>query len=107
RTVEAEARKDSELVEGVRLRAIIAGAVTAVLGALGLILSPWEAPLLWQGMLNHAIPLVLATMLVGLCTAASLFLRRYRLARILIVIDTGFLLGSWGLSQLPYMFPPD
>jgi cytochrome d ubiquinol oxidase subunit II len=106
-TVEAEALKDTELVEAFRLRAIIAGAVTAVLGALGLILSPSEAPLLWQGMLNHAIPMVLATMLVGLCTAASLFLRRYRLARILIVIDTGFLLGAWGLSQLPYLVPPD
>jgi cytochrome bd ubiquinol oxidase subunit II len=106
-TVEAEALKDTQLVEAFRLRALIAGAVTAVLGALGLILSPSEAPLLWQGMLNHALLVVLATMLVGLCAAASLFLRRYRLARILIVIETGFLLGAWGLSQLPYLVPPD
>ena len=105
--VEAETLKDSELVEAFRLRAIIACAVTAVLGALGLLLSPSEAPLLWQGMLNHAIPLVLATMLVGLCIVASLFLRRYRLARVLIVIETGLLLGAWGLSQLPYLVPPD
>jgi len=106
-TVEAQSINDTGLVEAFRVRAIIAGAITAVLGALGLLLSPSEAPLLWSGMLDHAIPVVIATMLVGLGAAASLFLRRYRLARILIVVETAFLFGAWGISQLPYLIPPD
>lgn len=105
--VEAQEMNDGELVEAFRLRAIVAGAVTAVFGALGILLSPSEAPLLWNGMLAHAIPIVIVTMLVGLAAAASLFLRHYRVARILVVIETGFFFAAWGASQLPYLIPPD
>ena len=106
-TIEASTAKDDQLAETFRVRALIAGAVTAVLGALGLLISSGEAPILWNGMLNHAIPVVIATMLVGLGAAACLYFKRYRLARVLIVAETAFLLGSWGLSQLPYLIPPD
>jgi cytochrome d ubiquinol oxidase subunit II len=106
-TVEAANDKDIELAEAFRLRGLIAGALTALLGALGLFLSVKEAPILWQGMLNHALPLVIATMLIGLATAVTLFLRYYRIARVLIVAETAFLLGSWGVSQIPYLVPPD
>jgi cytochrome bd ubiquinol oxidase subunit II len=106
-TIEAQSMNDSELVEAFRLRAIVAGAVTAALGALGILLSPFEAPLLWNGLLNHAIPIVILTMLVGLGAAASLFFRHYHLARILVVIETGFFFTTWGVSQLPYIIPPD
>lgn len=105
-TMEARNDHDEKLAETYRLRALVAGAVTAVLGALGLLLSPSEAPILWQGLLARAIPAVIATMLIGLATAASLFFRRYGLARILIILETAFLLGSWGLSQIPYIIPP-
>jgi cytochrome d ubiquinol oxidase subunit II len=106
-TMEASNDHDERLAETYRLRAIIAGAVTAVLGALGLLLSPSEAPILWQGLLTRAFPVVIATMLIGLVTAASLYFRRYRLARVLIILESAFLLGSWGLSQYPYIIPPN
>jgi cytochrome d ubiquinol oxidase subunit II len=105
--VEARNNHDESLAETYRLRAMIAGAVTAVLGALGLLLSPSEAPILWQGLLTRAIPVVIATMLIGLATAVALFFRRYSLARILIILETAFLLGSWGLSQYPFIIPPN
>jgi cytochrome d ubiquinol oxidase subunit II len=105
-TMEARNDHDESLAETYRLRAIIAGAVTAVLGALGLLLSPSEAPILWQGLLIRALPVVIATMLIGLATAASLFFRRYGLARIFIILEAAFLLGSWGLSQYPFIIPP-
>jgi cytochrome d ubiquinol oxidase subunit II len=105
-TMEARNDHDESLAETYRLRAIIAGAVTAVLGALGLLLSPSEAPILWQGLLTRALPVVIATMLIGLATAASLFFRRYGLARIFIILEAAFLLGSWGLSQYPFIIPP-
>ena len=105
-TVEAHEQNEVDLTEAYRKRALIAGAVTALLGALGLWLSLSEAALLWDGLLMRAIPVVVATMLIGLATAAALFYRHYKAARFLIVAETAFLLGSWGLSQYPYIIPP-
>ncbi|GCE11154.1 cytochrome d ubiquinol oxidase subunit II [Tengunoibacter tsumagoiensis] len=106
-TVEATNEKQTELAELYRWRGLVAGAITAVLGAIGLGLSSIYAPLLWHGMLDHTLPLVIATMIIGVITAVTLYLRYYRLARIFIVGETAFLLGSWGVSQIPYLIPPD
>ncbi len=106
-TVEATSRGETELAEAFRLRGLIALALTAALGLLGLILSPSEAPSLWHGMLDKAIPIVIVTMLVGVAAAAALWYRRYGWARILIVAEAALLLLSWGVSQYPYIIPPD
>ena len=106
-TVEATNTKEAELAEAFRLRGLIAGALTAVLGAIGLLLSSSLAPFLWNGMIGHALPLVIVTMLIGLAAAATLFFRYYAIARVLIVAETAFILGSWGVSQIPYLLPPD
>jgi cytochrome d ubiquinol oxidase subunit II len=103
--IEAQNNNDAELVEAFRRRAIIAGAFTLVLDVVAFTLSPFEAPLLWHGMLAHALPLVIVTGLIGLGTAASLLLRRYRLARVLAIIVTAFIFASWGVSQFPYLIP--
>lgn len=106
-TVEATSQKDDELAKAFRVRGLIAGAVAAVLGLLGLILAIQEAPELWTGMVNHAIPLVIATMIIGLVAAVTLFFGYYRVARTFIVAETAFLLGTWGVSQIPYLIPPN
>src|SRR5437016_2696360 len=103
--VEAQNSNDAELVEAFRRRAMIAGAITLVLDATAFILSPFQAPLLWNGMLDHALPLVIATALIGVGAATSLLLRRYRLARVLAFTVTAFIFASWGLSQFPYLVP--
>jgi cytochrome d ubiquinol oxidase subunit II len=106
-TVEArDAEHDEQLAEGYRLRAMIAGGITAVLGVLGLWLSSSQAQILWQGMLDHGVPVVIITMIIGLFTAIALFLRHYKLARILVVAETAFMLGAWGLAQFPYIILP-
>lgn len=105
-TVEASSEGAHDLADAYRWKALVAGAITAVLGAVGLLLSITEAPLLWNGMLARAWPVVIATMLIGLGTAAALFFRRYGTARLLIIAEAAFLLGSWGLSQYPYIIPP-
>jgi len=46
-------------------------------------------------------------MLVGIATAAALWFRRYVWARISVVVLTALLLLSWGVSQYPYIIPPD
>jgi len=105
-TQEANQQGEADLVRAYRVRALIAGALTALLGALGLLLSPAEAPQLWEGMFARALPVVIATMLIGLATPILLYLRHYRLARAVIILEAAFLLGSWGLSQYPYLIPP-
>jgi len=105
-TLEATRSEEPDLAGVYRTRALIGGAVTALFGALGLLLSISEAPLLWHGMLSRAWPVVIATMLIGLATAVLLYTRRYRLARLMVILETAFLLGSWGLSQYPYLIPP-
>ncbi len=105
-TLEASRANETDLADVYRQRALVVGACTAVLGALGLLLSRLAAPELWQGLLDRAIPVVVATMLIGLAAAALLYLKHYQAARIMIVLETAFLLGSWGLSQYPYVIPP-
>jgi cytochrome d ubiquinol oxidase subunit II len=105
-TLEASRAHEEDLAAVFQRRALIVGAITAVLGALGLVLSLGEAPQLWQGVFDRAWPVVILTMLIGLGTAVFLFLGRFRVARALVILETAFLLGSWGLSQYPYIIPP-
>ncbi|HEY4032352.1 MAG TPA: cytochrome d ubiquinol oxidase subunit II [Ktedonobacteraceae bacterium] len=105
-TIEArDTEHDKELAESYRLKALIAGAVTAILGALGLGLSSVESPILWHGMLIRAWPVVIITMIIGLATATTLYARYYSTARVLIIAETAFMLGAWGLAQYPYIVP--
>lgn len=106
-TVEAQKRKKTQLAETFRKRAFIGGTFLAALSLLGLLLAPSQAPLLWHGMLDHALWAVGVTVVLGIATAIALFTRHYQVARLLIILETGALLGTWGLSQLPYILPPD
>ena len=106
-TVEAERIDNQELMNAFRVRAFIAGGITTLLGLLGLYLASREAPVLWQGMLKQGWWAVAITMLIGVATAAALFFRRYKLARVLVVMDVVAFLGTWGIAQLPYILPPD
>ncbi len=105
-TVEASRANDLEMARAYRMRALSAGTLAGALDLLGLLLSPAEAPMLWNGMLQHAWPVALVTIVIALLTAWLLYTRRYRFARIMIVLETAFLIGSWGLSQYPYIVPP-
>ncbi len=105
--VEAQGAQKKELVEGFRGRALIAGFCMSALGLAGLALSPAEAPILWHGMLDHALWAVIVTILIGLALAGSLWFRRFHFSRLLMILETGALIGTWGLAQLPYIIPPD
>lgn len=106
-TVEAQNAQNEKLTAVFRKRAFIAGAVLVVLSILGISLTPSEAPQIWHGLLNQALWAVILTVIIGLATVAALFFRRYGLARIGIILETGAFLGTWGLAQLPYIVPPD
>ena len=106
-TVEARMNGNEELANAFRVRAFIAEAFVGVFALLGLFLSSFEAPLLWQGMLSHALWAVGVTGILGAALIGALLYRRYKIARILVIMEVGALLGTWGLAQLPYIVPPD
>ena len=106
-TVEARMNGNEELANAFRLRAFIAEAFVGVFALLGLFLSSFEAPMLWHGMLSHALWAVGVTGILGAALIGALLYRRYKIARILVIMEVGALLGTWGLAQLPYIVPPD
>jgi cytochrome d ubiquinol oxidase subunit II len=106
-TVEAERRQDEELERSFRTRAFIALGAIAILGAVGFILASSQANILWNGLIHQALWAIIVTVLIGVATAGALFFKRYKIARILIIMETGAILGTWGLAQNPYLIPPD
>ncbi len=105
--VEAEAANDGELVEDFRYRAVIAGAVTAALGALAAVLSAFESPQLWSGLIGKALPLSLGAVLIGLVTAVALLWGRFVWARYLVAGEMTCILAAWAVAQYPYLIIPD
>lgn len=104
-TVEA---RDRELQEDFRRRALLAGILVAANAAVGLLLSP-QAPLVERGLLAtrwaallHVLTGVAASLAFG-----ALWRRRYRVARVAAAAQVALILWGWGLSQYPYLLPPD
>ena len=106
-TVDAQKAGDLEITTGFRRRALIAGAVTAVLGALAAGLAISEATTLWHGLVGKALPLSIAAVVIGLATAAALIRNLNSLARILVAAETVSILLAWGVAQWPYLIVPD
>lgn len=106
-TVDAHKAGDHEVAEEFRQRALIAGAVTAALGALAAVLAISEASTLWHGLVGNALPLSIAAVVIGLATAAALLRHQDALARVLVAAETVCILLAWGVAQWPYLIVPD
>ncbi|HWC72972.1 MAG TPA: cytochrome d ubiquinol oxidase subunit II [Gemmatimonadales bacterium] len=104
-TLEARNR---ELQEDFRRRAIFAGVAVFAIAAIGLLLSP-QAPLVQRGLLatSRAAALHVVPAIAALTAFWALWRRRYRIARIAAAAQVALILWGWGLSQYPYLVPPD
>lgn len=104
-TVEA---RDGQLQEDFRRRALVAGIIVAANAAIGLLLSP-QAPMVQRGLLatRWAALLHLLTGVAALLAFGALWRRRYRVARVAAAAQVALILWGWGLSQYPYLLPPD
>lgn len=106
-TVESVNARDTELEEDFRWRALVAGGVTAIAGAVALALSSGDAPVLWQGLIHQAALIVLGAMLIGILVAFALINRRYTLARLLLIGEFTLIFLAWAAAQEPMMIVPD
>jgi len=105
-TVEAD---EAELREDFRKRALAAGVALFVAAALTIVLAFRDAPLMKEGLVFsvRALPLHGLTAVAAITALASLWTRRYRLARIAAAAQVSFILWGWALAQYPYVVPPD
>ena len=106
-TVEQDQAGNSELAEDFRLRALAAGAVTLVLALVALPLTATTAPDLWRGLTGRALPLTWAAVLLAMVAALAMLRRRYRVARVFIVLQVASILLAWAVAQTPYLVPPN
>ncbi len=106
-TAEAHDQQEASFVASYRLKTLISSALVSALGLLCLALSVTEAPWLWNGLLTHAFVYVGATCLMGLLVLGALIVKHYRLASLFVILETALLLISWGVSQYPYLIPPN
>lgn len=105
-TVEAE--DDRQLQELFRRRGIISGLGLTVLGVAAFPIARLDANYLWSGVAQFPgleFMLLAALMLLG--SIIFLYVRRYRLARTMAILEVAAVFAAWGWSQYPYLVVPD
>ncbi|HLZ60119.1 MAG TPA: cytochrome d ubiquinol oxidase subunit II [Ktedonosporobacter sp.] len=103
---EARTNQEEEFAASYRIKALITSGLVSALGIVCIALSVTEAPWLWRGILTQSFVFVGITMLMGLLVLITLVTKRYRLAGFFVILETAFMLISWGVSQYPYIIPP-
>ncbi len=106
-TVQNKRKHEHDLLLLFRTRALVAGAFTALIGAVTAYFASKEAPYLWHNLTTRALPFGLAAVLVGLLTAAALLVGYFTVARTLVGLEVTLILGAWGISMFPYLIVPD
>lgn len=99
-----ETSHDPDLQEAFRARALAAGVVTVLVGTV-LLLADDEvtAHRAATGLLAARI----ATAFVAAGALWSLAAHRFRAARVLVALQAGLIVATWGAGQYPYLVPPD
>jgi cytochrome d ubiquinol oxidase subunit II len=100
---------DPELCEDFRRRALGSGVAAFFASALVLLLSGGSAPLVREGLTSSpwALPLHLTTGLTAVAVLASLWFRRYRMARLGAGLQVTLIFWGWATAQYPFLVPPD
>lgn len=105
-TVEAT---EEDLREDFRQRALWAGVASALVAAVDLYLARTEAPLVWSALTEGELAMAfrVGATVAALGAFASLWQRRYRMARIAAAAEVSLIVWGWALGQFPFLVPPD
>jgi len=100
---------EKELREDFRRRALAAGMAVAFMALVSFILAERGAPLIRSGLSKEwwSIPFQIVTGLFSIGALATVWIRRYRLARVLAMTQISFIIAGWGLAQFPFLIGPD
>jgi cytochrome d ubiquinol oxidase subunit II len=101
--------EDVELREDFRRRALAAGMAVALMALVSFILAERGAPTIRHGLSREwwSIPFQFATGVISLSAFGAVWMRRYRLARVLAMGQITFIIAGWGLAQFPFLIGPD
>ena len=101
--------EEPTLREDFRRRALAAGLVVGLLAWLSLALARQGAPWLLAGLAlsSWAVPFQIVTGAAAVGALAALWRRRFRLARVLAVVQVSLIVWGWALAQYPYLLVPD
>lgn len=103
-----EARDNPPLQDDFRRRALVSCAALGVLGPAALPVARFDAPYMWQRILQ--MPTILFFGGAALALAASfvfMYTRRYGLARVAAVLEVVMIFGAWVSAQFPYLIVSD
>jgi cytochrome d ubiquinol oxidase subunit II len=100
---------DRALKEDFRVRALGAAVVTGVLAGAAALIARTEAPRVWNFLVSvsYALPFHVATGAAAIGVIWTMWVRRYRLARLLVGLQACFVLWGWFASQYPYFVEPE
>jgi cytochrome bd ubiquinol oxidase subunit II len=65
-----------------------------------------DAPRLFDGLTDRALPLVIASAVAGVASLLLVLRRRYLLVRVTSALAVTTVLWGWALAQYPYLLPP-
>lgn len=101
--------REPDLRDDFRSRALGTGIALFFGALLVLLLSHGGAPLVREGLIlaPWALPLHVVTATAAVTALAALWRRRFRVARVAAAAQVSLILWGWGLSQYPYILPPD
>lgn len=105
--VEAHNSDAPDLVSLFRRRAYVAYVTVAVIAVVAGLLGAHDARYVWTNLTGRALPLMLATVALGVAFAVLLALGHYLPARMAVAGTVTGILLTWGVAQYPYLVPPD
>ena len=103
-----DARREGhdDLADQFRIRSLGTAATTGAVGLVGIFVLRADAPLLFDGLVGRALPVLVVSVLAGLASIVLLVVRRYGLARITSSVAVATILIGWAVAQYPYLLLP-
>jgi cytochrome d ubiquinol oxidase subunit II len=100
---------DPALQEDFRRRALVAAVIVDLMAGASVVAAKAGAPLLYQGLSTPGWSFLwqIVISLVAVEVLWALWKRHLRLARVLAIAQTILIIWGWGLTQFPYVVPPD
>jgi cytochrome d ubiquinol oxidase subunit II len=101
-TVEA---RDPALQEDFRRKALVSGAIVALMALGTFLAAKTGAPDIYAGMLRPSLVWIVqgATAAYAIAAFIALLAKKYKVAQIAAMLQVGLILWGWGLSQSPFL----
>jgi cytochrome d ubiquinol oxidase subunit II len=102
-TVVARQNQDPELEGRFRLRALLAGTVTGLVGLAGIFVLQADSPRLFHQLSHLGLPLLIVSALSGVISLFLLAANRPLALRALAALAVATVVCGWGVAQYPYL----